>query len=215
MATIVLPDNGQRFPIDDAIARSDEMLRQALAIVYPGVANADIRREDKNGELVITIIKQAGRKGVTNSFDCHSVCDAAPSSSPVTAQPLPQTEQAASACANPTIPIFNSTAIEEGGIFTIEEADPALLPHTDEPPVVVAMLRQTIEEINPALALTWRLKELERQTRPLDLTIWLAQQTEIRKALRAGTAEKEQIDRIVQTLKRLPPVPSTTVPLGF
>lgn len=63
MATLQLPDNGQSLLIEDRIARDDTLLRQALAIVYPGAANADIKREEKNGELVVTVIKRAGSKG--------------------------------------------------------------------------------------------------------------------------------------------------------
>lgn len=63
MATLQLPDNGQSLPIEDRIARDDNLLRQALAIVYPGAANADIKREEKNGELVVSVIKRAGSKG--------------------------------------------------------------------------------------------------------------------------------------------------------
>lgn len=63
MATLHLPDNGQILPIEDRIARDDTLLRQALAVVYPGAANADIKREEKNGELTVSVIKRAGSKG--------------------------------------------------------------------------------------------------------------------------------------------------------
>lgn len=70
MATLVLPDNGQSLPLEDSIARDDNLLRQALAIVYPGVGNAEIKREEKEGQLIVTIVKQAGRKG--SGVDSHT-----------------------------------------------------------------------------------------------------------------------------------------------
>ncbi len=63
MATLQLPDNGQTLTLDDQIAQDDTLLRQALALVYPAVANAEIKREHKNGELVVSVIKRAGTKG--------------------------------------------------------------------------------------------------------------------------------------------------------
>jgi hypothetical protein len=63
MATIRLSGDGQEFPLPDDVARSDELLRQALVPFYPEVAGADIKRENKNGELVVTVIRRAGTKG--------------------------------------------------------------------------------------------------------------------------------------------------------
>jgi len=47
MATLQLPDSGQTLTLDDQIAQDDTLLRQALALVYPAVANAEIKRENK------------------------------------------------------------------------------------------------------------------------------------------------------------------------
>jgi hypothetical protein len=45
------------------IAASDDLIRKALSPYYPDVANADIRRETKDGASVITVVKRAGPKG--------------------------------------------------------------------------------------------------------------------------------------------------------
>jgi hypothetical protein len=63
MATVILPDNGQRFPLDDAIAGDNGLLVQALRAVYPEIGEPKIERKTENGEMMVTVVKQAGRKG--------------------------------------------------------------------------------------------------------------------------------------------------------
>lgn len=63
MALVKLPDNGQEFPLDDAIAGNDDMLKSALRSVYPEIGDPQIKREQKDGQMVVTVVKQAGRKG--------------------------------------------------------------------------------------------------------------------------------------------------------
>lgn len=63
MALVKLPDNGQEFPLDEAIAGSDDMLKSALRSVYPEIGDPQIKREQKDGQMVVTVVKQAGRKG--------------------------------------------------------------------------------------------------------------------------------------------------------
>lgn len=55
--------DGAEMPLDDAIAKDDATLKQALAPFYPGVANSDIKRATENGQMVVTIVKRAGSKG--------------------------------------------------------------------------------------------------------------------------------------------------------
>lgn len=64
MATVKLPDNGQQFPVDDAIAANDELLKSVLRSVCPEIGEPTIRRDKENGEMVVTVVKQAGRKGI-------------------------------------------------------------------------------------------------------------------------------------------------------
>ena len=63
MATVKI--EGNTLTLDDAICKSDKSLRDALLPFYPAVANAKIKREKKGEDLVITITKQAGDKGLT------------------------------------------------------------------------------------------------------------------------------------------------------
>lgn len=63
MAQIILSGDGMTIEIDDEIARSDELLKRALAPHYPDLANALITREEKDGLLKVTVSKRAGPKG--------------------------------------------------------------------------------------------------------------------------------------------------------
>jgi hypothetical protein len=61
MATIHV--DGRQFPLDDAIAGNDELLKQALVPHLPEIANATISRTHTDGQMVVTVIKKAGTKG--------------------------------------------------------------------------------------------------------------------------------------------------------
>ncbi|MDQ2806689.1 MAG: hypothetical protein M3Z04_07195 [Chloroflexota bacterium] len=63
MAVIILPDNGQRIPLDDATAADDTQVKAVLRVAYPELGDAVIQREVRDGILTVTVIKQAGRKG--------------------------------------------------------------------------------------------------------------------------------------------------------
>ncbi len=63
MAQIILSGDGISITIDDEIARSDDLLKRALAPHYPDLANAQITREEKDGRLKVTLSKRAGPKG--------------------------------------------------------------------------------------------------------------------------------------------------------
>jgi len=62
MATIKI--EGQEIPLADDIANDDEKLRRVLAPFYPETANATFGRETKDGNLVVTVTKRAGRLGL-------------------------------------------------------------------------------------------------------------------------------------------------------
>lgn len=57
---------GHEIPIDDTIAASDELLKQAL-LPHLGaeIANAQVTRTTKEGQPVVTLTKRAGPKGTT------------------------------------------------------------------------------------------------------------------------------------------------------
>jgi hypothetical protein len=60
----ILKIDGQELELDEAMAASDELLRQGLAPFYPFMQNALIERKtDKDGKLVIEVVKRAGTKG--------------------------------------------------------------------------------------------------------------------------------------------------------
>lgn len=55
---------GREIPLDDTIAGNDELLKQALLPHLAEVANATISREQKDGQMVVTLVKRAGPKGM-------------------------------------------------------------------------------------------------------------------------------------------------------
>lgn len=63
MATVILTGDGQSFPIEDEIARDDELLRQVVKSVSPAYTNPTFRRETKDNALIVHVSKQAGTKG--------------------------------------------------------------------------------------------------------------------------------------------------------
>ena len=65
----ILKIDGQELELDEAMAASDELLRQGLAPFYPFMQNALIERKtDKDGQLVIEVVKRAGTKGAITSL---------------------------------------------------------------------------------------------------------------------------------------------------
>jgi len=55
--------DGQQFPLPDEIASKDELLKAALAPFVPWIANATIDRKEKDGAMVVSVIKRADWKG--------------------------------------------------------------------------------------------------------------------------------------------------------
>jgi hypothetical protein len=83
MALIKMPDNGQSFEMDDAVAGDDNILKQALRSIYPEIGDATITRKTEDGQLVVTVVKQAGRKGAATEEDVVAVPDSKTKSLPV------------------------------------------------------------------------------------------------------------------------------------
>lgn len=63
MTTYVIHIEGQQIPVDAAIGASDDLVRKALAPVYPQAANAAITRVEKDDTVTIQVVKRAGTKG--------------------------------------------------------------------------------------------------------------------------------------------------------
>lgn len=57
---------GQEFELETVLAEDDKMLKTVLQPHYSSVENADITREVKNGKLIVTIVKKAQHKGLSN-----------------------------------------------------------------------------------------------------------------------------------------------------
>ena len=55
---------GQEFPLDVAIASDDNLLKAALSPHYPSIKNAQISRETRAGQMIVSIVKRAEHKGI-------------------------------------------------------------------------------------------------------------------------------------------------------
>ena len=60
----VVKIEGQEFPLDVAIAANDELLKTALSPHYPSIKNAQISRETRAGQMIVSIVKRAEHKGI-------------------------------------------------------------------------------------------------------------------------------------------------------
>ena len=72
MATIKFAGDGQTFELPLEVAQNDDLLKKAVTIFNPGLANASITREEKDGRLTVTLAKQAGTKGSVSSSHSSS-----------------------------------------------------------------------------------------------------------------------------------------------
>ena len=61
--TAVVKIEGQEFPLDVAIAEKDDLLKAALSPHYPSIKNAQISRETRAGQMIVSIVKKAEHKG--------------------------------------------------------------------------------------------------------------------------------------------------------
>ncbi|KYC34693.1 hypothetical protein WA1_49065 [Scytonema hofmannii PCC 7110] len=75
----ILVIENQEIPIEEKIAASDDVLRQAISSYYPELAHAQIQRNSEGETVKIKMIKQAGTKGcntpniiqyLAESLDC-------------------------------------------------------------------------------------------------------------------------------------------------
>ena len=59
----VVKIEGQEFPLPVSIAADDELLKAALSPHYPSIKNANISRETRAGQMIVSIVKGAEHKG--------------------------------------------------------------------------------------------------------------------------------------------------------
>lgn len=67
--TAVVKIEGQEFPLDVAIAADDNLLKTALSPHYPSIKNAQITRETRAGQMIVSIVKKAEHKGKSGVSD--------------------------------------------------------------------------------------------------------------------------------------------------
>ncbi|MDQ3061434.1 MAG: hypothetical protein M3R14_01005, partial [Acidobacteriota bacterium] len=61
--TAIVKIEGQEFPLNVAIAADDNLLKAALTPHYPSIKNAQITRETRAGQMIVSIVKKAEHKG--------------------------------------------------------------------------------------------------------------------------------------------------------
>lgn len=61
--TAIVKIEGQEFPLDVGIAEKDDLLKAALSPHYPSIKNANISRETRAGQMIVSIVKRAEHKG--------------------------------------------------------------------------------------------------------------------------------------------------------
>ena len=59
----VIKIEGQEFELEAVLAEDDKMLKTVLQPHFSSVENANITREVKNGQLIVSIVKRAQHKG--------------------------------------------------------------------------------------------------------------------------------------------------------
>lgn len=59
----VVKIEGQEVPLPVSVAASDELLKTALSPHYPSIKNAQISRETRAGQMIVSIVKRAEHKG--------------------------------------------------------------------------------------------------------------------------------------------------------
>lgn len=62
-ASAVVKIEGQEFPLPVSVAANDELLKAALSPHYPSIKNAQISRETRAGQMIVSIVKRAEHKG--------------------------------------------------------------------------------------------------------------------------------------------------------
>ena len=65
---VTLPSTTPTFPITAELGEDEAALRRALGPFVPDAFDAELRREERGGEVHITVFLRAGRKG------CHEDC---------------------------------------------------------------------------------------------------------------------------------------------
>lgn len=63
VASAVVKIEGQEFPLPVSVAADDDLLKAALSPHYPSIKNAQISRETRAGQMIVSIVKRAEHKG--------------------------------------------------------------------------------------------------------------------------------------------------------
>ena len=67
VTSAVVKIEGQEFSLPTSIADNDELLKAALSPHYPSIKNAQISRETRAGQMIVSIVKRAEHKGNRSS----------------------------------------------------------------------------------------------------------------------------------------------------
>jgi hypothetical protein len=73
MAEYKILIEGQTIPVPEEIGANDETVKKALSQCFPDAANAMITRTEKDGVIIVNVIKKAGTKG--GALDALLACE--------------------------------------------------------------------------------------------------------------------------------------------
>ena len=79
---------------------------------------------------------------------------------------------------------------------------------------ILKALLDAPEEVNPAVAMAWRIQNLERR-QELDPAVLSQMHSEIAQAIASGLEQAQEVNSSLKALISSNPVASSTIPLGF
>lgn len=203
MALVKLTGDGQEIPMSDEIAKSDELLKRALAPFYPEVANALIKRETVEGQLIVSLVKQAGSKGafqLSSTVASPEILLLPDSANLVSSITSPTKDEVTFALEGELPSLVSANSIEQGkGDGGESEKRKKLQQELLE----YLTSDSTPQRINPLILAAWNLR-LREIRGDLDILSLLQMQPQLQKILETGGKETKGVETALSTLKAAP-----------
>jgi len=178
---------GQEIEMPEEIAGDDAALKSALAPFFPGAANAKfMRSEEKDGVIIVTVVKQAGTKGAGDDEEWHLIA-------------ITKGEHRRLTLGLPDYEVTHSKLV-------------ASLPVGLEDQVLRKLINAP-EGINPVVEMHRSLEGKTLNQMTVDQLMDLDDQ--IDKIIQSGLQEKSAIESSLALITNINPIPSKVVVAGF
>jgi hypothetical protein len=142
----ILKFEGQQVEIPDTMVGNDKALLEFVAGFSPELANGTISRTQEGGQIIITLVKQAGRKATSLNVP-FSVSSPAPGESEHPFAPLLELLAVAPSHLNPALPLaWELSRRESRQPLTLDEIL-ALQPAIEAAVAVGSLESETVNEI--------------------------------------------------------------------